>query len=203
MEYLTVCTVFDDADDEKLDEFINAVTTVSKPDVLNNQDVYIEDGDYEDYEVTYSNGVPETPNHRVSRSVIQSNIFEEEIEGEVENKYHVHSYITPDLKDEILTLQAQLLAPCEEARLSFITAEFTFEDSMDEMLQSAGSQSDGLEVKGLEFEKEGYNITLSDYPVGPSLTCTDSESKEIAPSSLTETVDNHIESSKTVLEEVF
>lgn len=198
LEYVTVCTVYRDASEEELSNLIEKSQNVSKPKSLPQVDIYIETDNLEDYTVIFSDGKPEPPDYPMVRTVVQSNIIDNDT-------FHVHSYFEPRYKEVVLDKHEQLWGSKDEVELSVLGSTFSMDAELNDVLPTIGldrKEETIYSYDSLEFSDETFGYYISEDPEQLIVSVQDSPRDEISPSNIHMTVEDQIETSKEKIEEV-
>jgi len=198
LDYLTICSVREDCSNEELSRIITHIRDIDQPQHLKNKDIFIEPDDVDDYEVLYSNDTPEVPNMPGFRTVIESDILDDDT-------FHIHSFIESIFKEETLEYHTRMLQPLEQIEVAFISSHFTGNISSENIISNMYSDPEKNTpdiVSGIEFNLDGFEFQLKSEESGSSISAVTTEALKIPPNSLSDEVDSHIESSRDKLQEM-
>lgn len=200
-EYATLCAVHRDENQELFPEFIGNVQSLTPPDELKNQDVFINNDEYSEYSVTYSDGEPETPSTQTQRQVFFSDVY-----GEDNEIFHTHIYATIDDIFDLLRFQKQVMAPADEISIPSITvllrSDMSFESEFIESDVAAVFNSDlDISLQGTEFINDEYSIAVSESDDGGAFASVSTITQtDCDPVNLDSILADHIEEAETIFE---
>lgn len=196
--YLTLCTFYHAEDDEDLESAYKSALRKGGPEELVNRDIYFEEDEIGEFEAVYSTGEPELPDQAdFSESVFQLSA------GSDEESLHVHSYIRPKNKEEVLNKHIDVLSCFDEISVGHLDVVQLFDESLDTILPDWDPEVDNkASVDSITFETEVGDLTLTRYYGGVHLLFEGPDTPECSSEELEELVEETIAKADKAKEEV-
>lgn len=195
--YGTLCTLYFDTPEERLEELMEKAATTSPPSSLASRDLYYEPGDITDFELLYSNGPAESPRLPAEHTAILSTVIDEEI-------FHVHSYWDPEMAQSVISYQESLLSSLEEvnARISVAFSADTEYETLVNSIDGIEIDPQVAEVDTVSMVYDSWDVRLFAEPFGPTIAIDPVDIDEVEPSDLNDEVHTFIDQARQKLEEM-
>jgi hypothetical protein len=194
LSYLMVCTTYPEAEREEMLDLIQGIQNLSQPGYLPQRDVYIGPENLDDYTVVYSNGKPEPPDVPVDRTVILSEILEDDV-------FHIHSYIEPEHQEEIIKLHGQMWGGWEQIKISSIASVYEVNSNLSEMFPNLEmAAKDDADVGSIGFSDNEFGYSIRENPDSLQISVFGYSEESISSGDLKAVVEDHLQKAKTELE---
>lgn len=195
---VVVCTSHQTDSEDELVELINASRQVSRPEGLYNEDVYISEGDIDEYTIMYSSGETEHPDRPSERTVLSSDI----LNGE---RFHVHSTMHTDYYERVITTHEQMLSKAGEIDVGYITVALHLDADLESVLENVNVvnvNGDINQIEAVNFINKGLDLTFANFPVETLITSINRDIGPIEASAIEGEVNSVVEESKRVVSEL-
>lgn len=195
---MTVCTSRPCESEEELLELILSARSVPKPDVLQNEDVYISDDDIGEFNLVYSTGDPEKPDAPHEYTAITGNVIESD-------RFHLHSIVQREHFGQIIPAHQRMMADADEVDVGYIMVSYEVDIALDTLLDDIEfleMQSDGPRMDAINFVDDDLDITIANHPVETLVTILEKDVDPIEPSTLESRIDTTLAKSEEKLEDI-
>ncbi|MFW6436417.1 MAG: hypothetical protein ACOCYZ_02155 [Halococcoides sp.] len=196
--HTNVCTSHACDSEEELSELIRSARNVPKPDVLQNEDVYISDDNIEDFNLVYSTGDPEKPDDPHEYTAITGSIIEND-------RFHLHSIVQRDHIGQIIPAHQRMVADASEIDVGYIMVSYDVDIALDTLLDNLefmDVKSDGPQMDAINFVEGDLDITIANHPVETLVTILEKEIDPIEPATLGARIDTTVAKAEEKLGEI-
>jgi hypothetical protein len=151
-KFITVCTTAETDSKDQLDEAMTNAVDIQPPELVPNRESYYMPGEYEEFELLYSESDPETPRYPATYRAIVTNIIEDD-------EFHVHSYFDEEAMETILDFHSSLLTPFDEVHFRSFSSVYKASASVIELIDT--SVDDELDLNGIDIAGDRWRFQIS------------------------------------------